>query len=54
MNQFISTCAWDDEAKFWLSPIVNIAYNRGLNGRDLNRAQRMVEEHRDTLEKGMA
>lgn len=39
-----------DEAKFWLSPNVVLAYNRGLNSATLNRAQRLVEQHRDELE----
>jgi hypothetical protein len=40
-----------DEAKFWLSPQVALAYNRGLNGPTLNRAQRLVEQHRARLER---
>lgn len=40
-----------DEAKFWLSPIVALAYNRGLGGPTLNRVQRLVEDHRDELER---
>ena len=40
-----------DEAKFWLSPIVALAFNRGLNGPTLNRAQRLVEHHREELER---
>ncbi len=40
-----------DEAKFWLSPDVLMAYNRGLNGRDLNRARRLVETNRDLFER---
>ena len=39
-----------DEAKFWLSPHVVLAYNRGLNGPTLNHVQRLVETHRDELE----
>ncbi len=39
-----------DEAKFWLSPIVTLAFNRGLSGPSLNRAQRLVEEHRSEVE----
>jgi hypothetical protein len=40
-----------DEAKFWLSPTVALAYNRGLNRRQLSQAQRLVEEHCDLLER---
>lgn len=39
-----------DEAKFWLSPTVALAYNRGLSGPVLNRVQKLVENHRDELE----
>ncbi len=39
-----------DEAKFWLLPTVSMAYNDGLNARDLNRAERLVVIHRDQLE----
>jgi hypothetical protein len=40
-----------DEAKFWLSPDVIIAYNRGLNTRLLAQAQKLVEENKDDLER---
>jgi hypothetical protein len=40
-----------DEAKFWLSPNVRLAYNRGLSGPTLNRVQHLVEENRDELER---
>jgi hypothetical protein len=40
--------AGDDEATFWLDP-VQLAANYGFNGRDLNRIQRAVEQHRDEL-----
>ena len=40
-----------DEAKFWISPDVRVAYNRGLNGRTLNRARKLVEEHQALLER---
>jgi Domain of unknown function (DUF4160) len=40
-----------DEAKFWLSPDVRLAYNRGLSGHALNRAQRLVEANRAELER---
>lgn len=40
-----------DEAKFWLSPQVRLAYNRGLSSGALNQAQGLVEEHRAQLER---
>ena len=40
-----------DEANFWLSPQVVLAYNRGLNGPTLNPAQRLVEKHHIKLER---
>ena len=40
-----------DEAKFWLSPAVRLAYDRGLSVPTLNRMQRLVEDHRDELER---
>lgn len=40
-----------DEAKFWLHPTVSIAYSAGFDARSLNRIQKLVEEHRDALDK---
>ena len=40
-----------DEAKFWLRPDVRMAYNDGLSARDLNRAERLVQDHRDLFER---
>jgi hypothetical protein len=40
-----------EEAKFWLLPNVALAYNDGFSARTLNRLQRLVELHRDELEK---
>lgn len=40
-----------DEAKFWLHPDIALAYNDGFDARDLNRLQRLVEDHRDELER---
>ena len=40
--------AGEDEAKFWLNP-VQLAANYGFNGRDLNRIQRIIEEHQVKL-----
>lgn len=41
-----------DEAKFWLSPDVVMAYNRGLDPKSLSRVRRLVEAHREELERG--
>ena len=40
----------DADAKFWLFPEVQVAYNRGFDARTLNRLQRMVEERREEIE----
>lgn len=40
-----------DEAKFWISREVMLAYNRGLSGRLLNSARAIVETHREELER---
>jgi len=40
-----------DEAKFWLTPMAVMAYNDGFDARVLNRVQRLVELHRDQLER---
>ena len=42
------SCA-DGEAKFWLDPIVSLAASYGLNPRQLNRLQKMVEEHKNEI-----
>jgi Domain of unknown function (DUF4160) len=33
-----------DEAKFWLTPVELVA-NYGFNGRELNEARRIIEQH---------
>ena len=40
-----------NEAKFWLSPDVRLAYARGLSGRTLDRMQNLVNDHRVELER---
>lgn len=50
MTEHIHVRRARDEAKFWLLPNVALAYNDGFDARTLNRAQRLVEEHRDQLE----
>ncbi|HUP90709.1 MAG TPA: DUF4160 domain-containing protein [Solimonas sp.] len=37
------------EAKFWLEPQVELALNHGLNARQLNTVQRLVEEHENEI-----
>ena len=37
-----------DEAKFWLEPI-RLQSNRGFSRRDINRIQKLVEEHQEQL-----
>ena len=37
-----------DEAKFWLKPI-RLQSNRGFSRRDINRIQKLVEEHQEQL-----
>lgn len=40
-----------NEAKFWLYPSVSLVYNEGYDARTLNRLQKLVEIHRDELER---
>ncbi|HEY0444816.1 MAG TPA: DUF4160 domain-containing protein [Allosphingosinicella sp.] len=37
-------------AKFWLSPDVELAYNRHFDARTIKRLQEIVEQHRAELE----
>jgi hypothetical protein len=37
------------EAKFWLTPGVQLARNRGLRPHRLAEARRLIEEHRDAI-----
>lgn len=39
-----------DEAKFWLTPEVSMAYNDGLKPKLLSRALRLVEDNRAAFE----
>jgi len=39
------------DAKFWLQPEVNVAYNRGFNARTLAALSAVIEEHRDEIGK---
>ena len=38
-----------DEAKFWLTPEVSLAYNDGFSARKLNGIQKLVEHNRERL-----
>lgn len=35
----------DGEAKFWLEPVVALAQNYGLTGRQIREIQSVIEEH---------
>lgn len=35
----------DGEAKFWVDPDIELARNHGLSEQDLNRIERLIEEH---------
>jgi hypothetical protein len=37
------------EAKFWLEPTIELAHNNGLKSRQINRALRLIEEHKDEI-----
>jgi hypothetical protein len=37
------------EAKFWLTPFVRMADNKGFNGHDLNVIERLLIENRDAI-----
>lgn len=39
------------DAKFWLHPEVNVAYNAGFNARTLGMLSGIVEERREEIEK---
>lgn len=40
-----------DDAKFWLSPDVSLAYNRGLSRQELAQLMRVIEDRRDEIER---
>ncbi len=39
------------DAKFWLQPEVNVAYNKGFNARTLSALSRIVEKRREEIER---
>ena len=40
----------DSEAKFWLRPLVSVAYNDGFNARTLRELANLVEANRERIE----
>jgi hypothetical protein len=40
----------DGEAKFWIAPEVELAYNHGLSERQIQELKRVVEEHRHEIQ----
>jgi hypothetical protein len=38
------------DAKFWLLPAVEVAYNRGFTARELRQLQAVVEQRRQEIE----
>lgn len=38
------------KAKFWLTPEVELAYNRGFDARTIKRLQEVVEQRRNEIE----
>lgn len=39
----------NDEAKFWLEPVLALAQNHGLNERQLRRVRNLIEEHENEI-----
>jgi len=42
----------DCEAKFWLNPMVHVAYNDGYSSRILRELESIVRANRDRIERG--
>ena len=40
----------DADAKFWLHPEVNVAYNRGFKAREINSLSRVIVQRRSEIE----
>ena len=40
----------DADAKFWLYPDVDVAYNRGFNARTMNQLRGLIENRRGEIE----
>ena len=41
----------EGECKFWLEPVIILAYNRGVRGHELREIERLVYENHATLRK---
>ena len=41
----------EGDAKFWLTPKVELAKNNGLDTRKINEAKKVIEERKDEIEK---
>lgn len=41
----------DGEAKFWIEPIVSLATSYNLSARQLNRLQKIVQEHKNEIKR---
>ena len=41
----------DGEAKFWLEPVIALENNYGFNIKQLREIQKIIEEHKDEIEK---
>jgi hypothetical protein len=39
----------DDEAKFWLEPVIALAQHTGLSRREISEAQQLVQEHENDI-----
>lgn len=39
----------DGEAKFWVEPIISLATYHNLNSKELNRIQKLIEEHKHEI-----
>ena len=46
---YVHVTAENGEAKFWLEPIMALAVSFGLNPRQLNNIQKIVEEHENEI-----
>lgn len=41
----------EGEAKFWMEPVTALVDNYGFNVRQIREIQRIIEEHKDEIEK---
>ncbi|MBF0388251.1 MAG: DUF4160 domain-containing protein [Candidatus Omnitrophica bacterium] len=44
-------CTSDGEAKFWIFPVVAHAHSKGLTVKQINAAQKIVEERKNEIAK---